>query len=117
MDGCPDAGRPSPRRLPRLPGHQRVLGRHPHVLEVQRAQVVGAQAHGVEPLTDLEALHPLLQDQRDVAVLAVDLAAGEGRQHVGARAVADVALVPVEQVRAVGDIFEIVRGNLTACPQ
>ena len=29
MDGRPGAGRAGPRRLPRLPGDQRVLGRHP----------------------------------------------------------------------------------------
>ena len=81
---------------------EHVLGRDLDVVEVQAAQVVAAQAHRVEALADLEPPHALLQDQRDVAVLAVDLAAGEGGEHVALRAVADVALLAVENVGAVG---------------
>jgi hypothetical protein len=53
-------------------------------------------------LADLEALHSLLEDQRDVAIPAADLGAREGREDVALRAVADVALLAVEQPRAVG---------------
>ena len=79
-----------------------VLGGDADVLEVEAAQVVAAQAHRVEALADLQALHPLLQHQRDVLVAPVHLAAGEGGDHVGARAVADVALLAVQHPRAVG---------------
>ena len=68
--------------LARLAEH--VLGRDAHVLEVERAEVVAAQAHRLVGLAGLEALHPLLEDQRDVRVLAVDLRAREGREHVAA---------------------------------
>src|SRR5215211_7790426 len=89
-----------PEALARLAEH--VLGRHLHIIEVEAAEVVAAQAHGVEPLADLEALHPLLEDQCDVALGAIDLAAGEGGEHVALRAVADVALLAVQHPRAIG---------------
>ena len=81
---------------------EHVLGRHPHVLEVEAPQVVAPQPHGVVALADLEALHPRLDDQRDVAVLAVHLAAGEGREHRALAPVADVALLPVQHPGPVG---------------
>ena len=81
---------------------EHVLGRHPHVLEVEAPQVVAPQPHGVVALADLEALHPRLDDQRDVAVLAVHLAAGEGREDRALAAVADVALLAVQHPGAVG---------------
>ena len=81
---------------------EHVLGRHLHVVEAEPAEVVCLQAHRVVALADLEALHPLLENERDVAVLAVDLGAGEGRDHVRPRAVADVALLPVQDPGAVG---------------
>ena len=56
---------------------QDVLGRDLHVLEIEAAQVVATQSHRVEAFAHLEALHPLLQDQGDVPVLAIDLAPGE----------------------------------------
>jgi hypothetical protein len=68
---------------------------------VELAQVVAAQPHRVEALPDLEPLHTLLEDQRDVAVLAVHLAAGEGGEDRALGAVADVALLPVEHPGAV----------------
>ena len=79
-----------------------VLGRNLDVVEVEAAQVVAAQAHRVVALADLEALHPLLEDERDVLVLAADLAAREGREDIALGAVADVALLAVEDPRAVG---------------
>ena len=81
---------------------EEVLRRHPHVVEAQAAQVVAAQAHRVVALADLEALHVGGDDERDVLVLAVDLGAGEGHERRGARAVADVALLAVQDPRAVG---------------
>ena len=75
--------------------------RDAHVAEVEVAQVVAAQAHRVVALSDLEALHPALEDQRDVAVPAVDLGAGERDEHGALGAVADPALLAVEQPRAV----------------
>ncbi len=79
-----------------------VLGRDLDVVEVEAAQVVAAQAHRVVALADLEALHPLLEDERDVAVLAIDLAARESGEDVALGAVADVALLAVEHPGAVG---------------
>ena len=76
--------------------------RHPDVLEVEPAEVVGLQAHRVVALAHLEPVHALLEDQGDVLVLAVDLGAREGRDHVGSRAVADVALLTVQNPGAVG---------------
>ena len=84
----------------RLP--EDVLRRDPDVVEVKPAQVVAAKAHRVEALADLEPLHPLFEDERDVPVLAVDLAAGEGDEDVALPAVADVALLAVQHPGAVG---------------
>ena len=81
---------------------EHVLRRDPDVVVVEVAQIVAAQSHRVVALADLEAVHVGGEDQRDVAVLAVDLRAGEGHDHAGLRAVADVALLTVEQPRAVG---------------
>src|SRR4051812_9359263 len=72
---------------------EHVLRGHPDVPEVQPAEVVAAQAHRVVALPDLEALHPLLEDEGDVPVLAVDLAAREGREHRALAAVANEALL------------------------
>ncbi len=63
--------------------------------------MVPAQAHGVEPLPDLEPLHLPLDDQRDVAVPSVDLAAGEGGEDRALPPVADEALLAVQKPGAV----------------
>jgi hypothetical protein len=65
------------------------------------AQVVAAQAHRVVAPAHLKAVHAALDDQRDVAVPAADLGAGEGDQHGALGAVADPALLAVEPPRAV----------------
>ena len=80
---------------------QHVLRRHADVVEVELAQVVRAQAHRVVALADLEPGHVRLEDQRDVAVLAVHLGARERDDHARLRPVADVALVAVQLPRAV----------------
>ncbi len=67
-------------------------GGHAHVVVVELAQVVAAQAHRVEALADLEPLHALLEDEGGVAPLAVDLGGGEGHEHRALVAVADVVL-------------------------
>ena len=79
---------------------EHVLRRDADVLEVQRAEVVAAQAHRVVGLAGLEALHPLLEDERDVAVLAVRPRRGRRRRtRRAAPAVADPALLAVEHPR------------------
>jgi hypothetical protein len=80
---------------------QHVLLRHPDVLEVEAAQVVAAEAHRVEAFPHFEAVHARLEDQRDVPVLAAHLCTGEGDEHRPLAAVADVALLAVEQPRPV----------------
>jgi hypothetical protein len=89
-----------PKALAGLAEH--VLGRHADVLEVEPPQVIRPQAHGVVALAHLEALHPLLQQQRDVPVLAAHLGPGEGGDHVGSGAIADVSLLSVQEPGAVG---------------
>jgi hypothetical protein len=76
---------------------EQVLGRHPHVLEVHALEVVRLQPQGLEARTGRETLHALLDDERDVP----EVGAGEHRQHVLV-AVADPALLAVQQPRAVG---------------
>jgi len=89
--------------LEAVPGFaEHVLGRHAPVAEVQMAQVVGPQAHSVVAVADLEALHPHLEDERDMAVLAADLGRREGHEDRALVAVADPPLLAVEQPRPVG---------------
>src|SRR4029079_16540367 len=57
------------------------------------------------------ALHPLLEDQCDVAVLATDLGPRERREDVALRAVADVALLAVQDPEAVG-LFDRARAQV-----
>ena len=71
-------------------------------VEVQLAQVVAAQAHRVEALADLEALHVLLDDERGVAALAVGSVAAKVTNTEPLLAVADVVLLAVQPPRAVG---------------
>ena len=61
------------------------------------AEVVRARRPRVVALADLESRHPLLEQKRDVPFLSANLGAGEGRDHVGPRAVSDVALLAVQQ--------------------
>src|SRR5680860_909803 len=81
---------------------EHVLRRHEHAVEVQLAQVVAAQAHGVEALADLEAVHALFDDEGGVAALAVMLGGGEGHEHRALVAVADIVLHAVQAPGAVG---------------
>jgi len=77
---------------------EHVLGRDAHPVEVQLAQVVAAQAHRVEAVAGLEALHALLDDEGGVLVLA---GLGERHQHARLAAVADVVLHAVKAPGAV----------------
>ena len=78
-----------------------VLRRHPDIVEAQPPEVVRPQAQGVVALADLEPLHPLLEDQGDMAVLAADLGPRKGDEDVALAAVPDVALLPVQHPGAV----------------